>query len=119
VLSTRGHNTIHVNGADQNRRADRATWVLPEPFQPLDNLRATRDTFDFVAGQHASGYGTKRAIQVTHARAVVTSKGSGTLRMVTVLYPLVPTAACPIRSVTLLPVTASVRVAGPQTVLDK
>jgi hypothetical protein len=198
VLSTRGHNTIRVNGEDQNRRADRAAWVLPEPFQPLDNLWATQDTFDFVVGRYTSGYGPKRAIQVTHTRAVIfvkpdywvvvdtlhplddkeysyeslfhlnadtaevdpesaamvtrdvkeanlvvwpvaaakldvavvkgikeepvqgwangpwrpvptavmTGKGAGTFRMATVLYPLAPGAACPIRSVSLLPVTA-------------
>jgi hypothetical protein len=38
--------------------------------------------------------------------AVVTGKGTGKLRIATVLYPLAPAAACPIRSVTLLPVTA-------------
>jgi hypothetical protein len=213
VLSTRGHNTIRVNGEDQNRRADRPTWVLPEPFQPLDNLWATDDAFDFVTGRYTSGYGAKRAIRVAHTRAVVfikpdywvvvdtlqppddkeysyesffhlnadtaevdpktaavvtrnakeanlvvwpvaaaptrspdaqrpfglgagkldvalvkgikdepvqgwangpwrpvptavvTGKGSGTICMATVLYPLAPGAACPIQSVALLPVT--------------
>ncbi len=71
VLSTRGHNTIRINGEDQNRRADRATWVLPEPFQPLDNLWVTQEAFDFVVGRYTSGYGAKRAVQVTHTRAVV------------------------------------------------
>jgi hypothetical protein len=38
--------------------------------------------------------------------AVMTGKGAGTFRMATVLYPLAPGAACPIRLVSLLPVTA-------------
>jgi len=71
VLSTRGHNTIRVNGEDQNRRADRTTWVLPAPFQPLDNLWATEDAFDFAVGRYASGYGAKRTLQMTHSRAIV------------------------------------------------
>ena len=198
VLSTRGHNTIRVNGEDQNRRTDRATWVLREPFRPLDNLWTTQDAFDFVVGRYASGYGAKRATQVTHTRAVVfvkpdywvvvdtlqppddkeygyeslyhlnadtaevdaknaavvtrnvkeanlvvwpvatgkldvtlaqgikeepvqgwangpwrpvptaivTGKGSGKFCMATVLYPLAPGAACPVRAASLLPVTA-------------
>ena len=199
VLSTRGHNTIRVDGQDQNRRADRATWVLPEPFQPLDNLWATRPRSTSSSAGTTSGYGAKRAIQVTHTRAVVfvkpdywvvvdtlhppddrehatsrsststriwprwtrteplwshgtpkkptswsgrwqrrklgvavvkgikeepvqgwangpwrpvptaviTGKGTGTCRMATVLYPLAPGAACPIRSVSLLAVTTN------------
>jgi hypothetical protein len=71
VLSTRGHNTIRINGEDQNRRADRASWILPEPFQPLDNLWTTQEAFDFVVGRYTSGYGAKRAVQVTHTRAIV------------------------------------------------
>ncbi len=71
VLSTRGHNAIRINSEDQNRRADRAAWVLPEPFQPLDNLWTTQGVFDFVVGRYTSGYGAKRAVQVTHTRAIV------------------------------------------------
>ncbi len=71
VLSTRGHNTIRVDGEDQCRRADRATWVLPEPFKPLDNTWVAREAFDYCVGRYDSDYGPKRAIQVTHARAVV------------------------------------------------
>ncbi|MCU0913297.1 MAG: heparinase II/III family protein [Planctomycetes bacterium] len=197
VLSTRGHNTIRVNGEDQNRRADRSTWVLATPFQPLENLWANGDAFDLAVGRHDAGYGVKRTIRVTHTRAIVfvkpdywvvvdtllpsddkeysyeslfhlnadtaeldpqtgaavtrnakdanlvvwpianskvdvtlvkgieeepvqgwangpwrpvptaviTGRGAGTFRMATVLYPLAPGVPCPIRSVTLLPVT--------------
>ena len=77
VLSTRGHNTIRVDGEDQNRRADRGTWVLAEPdhpadgARPLDNLWATQPAFDFAVGRYDSGYGPKRSIQVRHTRAVL------------------------------------------------
>ncbi|MCD6360599.1 MAG: alginate lyase family protein, partial [Armatimonadetes bacterium] len=37
VLSTRGHNTVMVDGLDQRRRKVRSTWTLPHPFEPLDN----------------------------------------------------------------------------------
>jgi len=71
VLSTRGHNTIRVDDQDQNRRSDRKTWVLAEPFGPLDNLWVTRDAFDFAVGRYGSGYGSKPTIPVLHTRAIV------------------------------------------------
>ena len=71
VLSTRGHNTIRVDGQDQNRRADRGTWVLAEPFEPLDNLWVSQPAFDCAVGRYDSGYGPKTAIPVRHTRAVV------------------------------------------------
>jgi hypothetical protein len=71
VLSTRGHNTVRVDGLDQNRRADRASWVLPEPFRPLDNRWVTRPAFDYASGRYDSGYGDRRSTRVTHTRAVV------------------------------------------------
>lgn len=71
VLSTRGHNTIRVDGHDQNRRRARDTWVLPYPFQPLQNTWASTDQFDLAVGRYDSGYGPKREIQVVHTRAVV------------------------------------------------
>ena len=70
VLSTRGHNTIRVDGEDQNRRKRRDTWVLPPPFQPLPNTWATTPQFDYAAGRYDSGYGPNNKIQVTHRRAV-------------------------------------------------
>lgn len=71
VLSTRGHNTIRVDGEEQNRRKQRESFVLPLPFQPLDNTWVTRKEFDFAVGRYDSGYGPKREIQVVHTRAVV------------------------------------------------
>lgn len=71
VLSTRGHNTIRVDGNDQNRRRHRDTWVLPLPFQPLDNTWVSNEQFDYAVGRYDSGYGPNREVQVTHTRAVV------------------------------------------------
>lgn len=71
VLSTRGHNTVRVDESDQNRRADRASWVLPEPFKPLDNRWVSRPEFDFAVGRYDHGYGPKSATRVTHTRAIV------------------------------------------------
>ncbi|MEN6498325.1 MAG: alginate lyase family protein [Thermoguttaceae bacterium] len=71
VLSTRGHNTILVDGNDQNRRRDRDSWVLPLPYQPLRNTWTSNERFDYVVGRYDSGYGAKRDLRVTHTRAVV------------------------------------------------
>jgi hypothetical protein len=71
VLSTRGHNTIRVDGEDQNRRARRETFVLPLPFKPLPNTWVTTPQFDYVAGTYDSGYGPKNKIRVAHRRAIL------------------------------------------------
>lgn len=71
VLSTRGHNTIRVDDQDQNRRKQRESFVLPTPFEPLENTWVTRPQFDLAVGRYDSGYGPKREIHVVHTRAVV------------------------------------------------
>ena len=71
VLSTRGHNTIRVDGQDQNRRRLRDTYVLPQPFQPLDNTWITKDRLDYAVGRYQNGYGPKGELRVTHTRAVL------------------------------------------------
>ncbi len=70
VLSTRGHNTVRVDGQDQNRRQRRETYVLPQPFQPLENTWISNDRLDYAVGRYDSGYGPKGQIHVTHTRAV-------------------------------------------------
>lgn len=70
VLSTRGHNTVRVDGCDQNRRNRRETWVLPYPFKPLPNLWVSREEFDYAEGTYDSGYGPENLINVTHRRAI-------------------------------------------------
>ena len=74
VLSTRGHNTIRVDGQDQNRRQRRETYVLPQPFQPLENTWISNDRLDYVVGHYDSGYGPKGRLHVTHTRAVALIK---------------------------------------------
>jgi len=73
VLSTRGHNTVRVDGLDQHRRARdlRDTWILDFPFEPLGNPWASGDDFDFVRGSYDHGYGDDNALRVTHTRSVL------------------------------------------------
>jgi len=77
VLSTRGHNTIRVDGQDQSRRRLRDTWILPMPFQPLDNVWVSEPDFDYAVGCYESGYGPDRAIKVEHTRAILFVKRHG------------------------------------------
>ncbi len=68
VLSTWAHNTILVDGRQQQRRK------IPSTFQtdaPLDNLWVTNGVFDAADGAYRSGYGTKRDTRTTHERTVV------------------------------------------------
>ncbi|MCE5238007.1 heparinase II/III family protein [bacterium] len=78
VLSTRGHNTIRVDGLDQRNGGERQTWVLPYPFQPLDNLWLTSDQWDFVEGTYDFGYGDRKQVTVpaTHRRSILFVKPS-------------------------------------------
>lgn len=76
VLSTRGHNTIRVDGCDQNRRQRRDIWVLPAPFAPLDNTWVSQERFDLAVGRYDSGYGSRDTIQATHSRTTSGSKST-------------------------------------------
>jgi len=71
VLSTRGHNTVRVDGQDQNRRRVRDTWVLRPPFEPLGNPWVSNEAFDYVSGVYESGYGPAGDIRVRHQREVL------------------------------------------------
>jgi hypothetical protein len=71
VLSTRAHNTLLVDGLEQNRRRARETWVAEEP---LDTRWFTDAEFDFAEGFYASGYGPEREVQVAHTRQVLFAK---------------------------------------------
>jgi hypothetical protein len=71
VLSTRGHNTIRVDGQDQNRRRLRETRILPMPFQPLNNVWVSEPDFDYAVGRYESGYGPDRSVKVDHTRAIL------------------------------------------------
>jgi hypothetical protein len=71
VLSTRAHNTVRVDGQDQNRRIVPSSYVLSYPFQPLPNPWVSRPEFDYVAGIYDDGYGPKGTIRARHRREIV------------------------------------------------
>ncbi len=71
VLSTRGHNTVRVDGLDQHRRGLRETYILDFPFEPLGNPWVAGDDFDFARGTYDRGYGDDNAVRVTHTRSVL------------------------------------------------
>ncbi|MFW6438083.1 MAG: alginate lyase family protein, partial [Armatimonadota bacterium] len=71
VLSTRGHNTVRVDGLDQHRRGLRDTYVLNYPFEPIGNPWVTGEHFDFVQGTYEEGYGDENEMRVRHERSVL------------------------------------------------
>jgi len=71
VLSTRGHNTVRVDELDQHHRGLRETYVLPYPFQPLDNPWISEQDFDYAQGVYDKGYGDENQVRVTHTRNVL------------------------------------------------
>ena len=71
VLSTRGHNTVRVDGLDQHRRGLRETYTLGFPFEPLGNPWVTGEHFDFAQGAYGLGYGDENAVRVRHERSVL------------------------------------------------
>ena len=71
VLSTRGHNTIRVDGFDQRRKHVKSTWTLPHPFKPIKNPWLTDPEFDFAEGRYEQGYGPTKSRKI-EAKAVHT-----------------------------------------------
>jgi hypothetical protein len=68
VLSTRGHNTIMVDGLDQHRRGKpREEYVVSKP---LPNGWAAGDSFDYASGAYTSGYGPQNEVKVAHTRHI-------------------------------------------------
>jgi len=81
VLSTRGHNTIMVDGQDQQRRGKRETYFWPRPWtgkQPdsYDARWLSTMKYDFAAGVYNDGYGRGRKLTVIHRRRVLFVKPS-------------------------------------------
>ena len=68
VLSTRGHNTVLVDGMEQNRRRQRDTWRAQ---QPLADRWLTTPEVDYAEGTYRDGYGPKLDKTVTHTRRVL------------------------------------------------
>lgn len=71
VLSTRGHNTVRVDGQDQARRGQPETYILKPPFQPLPNTWMTAPDFDYAQGKYDDGYGPNHALNVRHTRTIL------------------------------------------------
>jgi len=67
ALSTRAHNTVMVDGAEQRRRTQRDTYVQ---WEPEDAAWMSDDTFDYARGVYASGYGNENELKVAHTRQV-------------------------------------------------
>lgn len=70
VLSTRAHNTIRVDGQDQNRRIayNRDTFDV---MQPSDGRWKTTAAYDVAEGVFEDGYGPQADRTVTHRRRVI------------------------------------------------
>lgn len=70
VLSTRAHNTIRVDGQDQNRRLsyNRAAFDVTRPSDGRLRIMPTHDVAD---GVYEEGYGPDAAPIVRHARRVI------------------------------------------------
>lgn len=73
VLSTRAHNTVRVDGQDQNRRAG-YTREQFDVRQPSDGKLTIGDELDIAEGVYAEGYGPNADRSVTHHRKVLTLK---------------------------------------------
>lgn len=68
VLGTWSHNTVLVDGQEQQRRGLKETY---ETTAPCGNLWVTTREFDAADGVYDDGYGPKRDIRVAHQRTVV------------------------------------------------
>jgi hypothetical protein len=73
VLSTRAHNTIRIDGQDQNRRLD----YDRQAFDVTERAGAawrTTDTYDLADATYDEDYGPEAAQKVTHQRTVLMIK---------------------------------------------
>jgi hypothetical protein len=70
VLSTRSHNTIRVDGCDQNRRA-RYSWEPSDIGKRAGAIWYSSRGFDLAEGIYDEGYGPDARIFVEHRRKVV------------------------------------------------
>ena len=73
VLSTRAHNTIRIDGQDQNRRLNYGR----DAFDVKESAGAgwrTSDAYDVAEATYDEGYGPQAARAVTHRRKVIMVK---------------------------------------------
>ena len=70
VLSTRSHNTIRVNGMDQNRGIN-YRWEDNDIKKESGIKYTIADNYDYAAGLYNEGYGPKAEKSAAHERAVI------------------------------------------------
>ncbi|MCL2834151.1 MAG: heparinase II/III family protein [Treponema sp.] len=70
ILSTRSHNTIRVNGMDQNRRIN-YIWKDTDIKKESGMKYSINDTYDYVCGRYEEGYGPEAERSAVHERAVI------------------------------------------------
>ncbi|MDP6039588.1 MAG: alginate lyase family protein, partial [Candidatus Latescibacteria bacterium] len=69
VLSTRAHNTVIVDGLEQNQRGkSREEYVVSEP---LPHTWISEEKYDYVSASYDLGYGPDRDQTVTHTRSIL------------------------------------------------
>lgn len=69
VLSTRAHNTIRVDGMDQNRRKE-YTWHREDIRKKADLKARLSEDVDYAEAVYDEGYGADLDRSVTHGRSV-------------------------------------------------
>jgi len=79
VLSTRAHNTLRIDGQDQNRRAAYRREAFDVSL-PSDGRLEVHEDFDVARGVYAEGYGPQAQAWARHERSVIFLKhGRGAL----------------------------------------
>ena len=70
VLSTRSHNTIRVNGMDQNRGLN-FKWEDDDIKKESGMIYSINEEYDYAAGLYNEGYGPKAEQFAVHERAII------------------------------------------------
>jgi len=73
VLSTRSHNTVRVNGMDQNRGLS-YRWDDDDIKKESDMVYKITDDYDYVLGTYNEGYGPNAERIASHERKVILIK---------------------------------------------
>lgn len=76
ALSTRSHNTIRVNGKDQNRRGG-YEWRQEDIRKKADMRYCINSEYDYVSSRYCEGYGMDKDKSVSHERSVIFVKRPG------------------------------------------